>query len=80
MDATWSSYLAAYSWVVFGIGGLNPPQTMRGIVGVSLFPWLKEGITPQLVKMIANSIDDEDDDEDLIAENTAQLLEKYANE
>ena len=82
VNELWSTYLSAYSWVVFNIGGLSDPQAVRGIVGVSLFPWLKEGINPALIKIIADSVDDEyadNDDEDYLNENTEQLLEKYAN-
>jgi hypothetical protein len=53
----WSPYLAAYSRIVYNVGGLADPQGIHGIVGVSLFPWLKEGISPQLVKLITDSID-----------------------
>lgn len=49
-------------------------------MGVSLFPWLQQGVSPELVKLIVDSIDDEDDEDELLEENTAQLLEKYANE
>lgn len=76
VNQIWSPYLSSYSAVVYGIGSLCNPQDVKSIVGVSLFPWLKEGVTPELVKMIIDSIDEEneDEEEDLLEENTAQLL------
>lgn len=53
----WSAYLSAYSWVVYNIGGLCPPEKLRGIVGVSLFPWLKEGVNAQMVKIITQFVE-----------------------
>ena len=63
---SWSAYLSAYSLVVFNVGQLCPPENLSRIVGVSLFPWLQEGISIPLVKLITNSIEDEEDDDDLL--------------
>lgn len=46
VNQTWSPYLAAYSWIIYGVGGLSNLQTIKNVVGVSLFPWLKEGVSP----------------------------------
>lgn len=46
VDAIWTPYLSAYSWVVFGVGGLTDIHSIKSIVGVSLYPWLKEGVNP----------------------------------
>ena len=61
----WSAYLSAYSLVVFNIGSLANPRDIHEIVGVSLYPWLKEGVCPEMVKIIAGSVD-EDDEDDLL--------------
>lgn len=76
VNQIWSPYLSSYSAMVYGIGSLCNPRDVKSIVGVSLFPWLKEGVTAELVKMIIDSIDEEneDEEEDLLEENTAQLL------
>jgi len=51
--------------VVFNIGSLANPRDIHEIVGVSLYPWLKEGVCPEMVKIIAGSVD-EDDEDDLL--------------
>ena len=53
----WSQYLFAYSWIVYNIGGLPSLENLRGIVGVSLFPWLKEGVNAQMVRIITQFAD-----------------------
>jgi hypothetical protein len=45
------------------LGNINQ---VHSILGVSLFPWLKEGVSPHLVKLIVDSIEDEEEEEDLI--------------
>ncbi len=65
--------------MVYGVGALSDTHLIRNIVGLSVFPWLKQGVNADLIKLICDSVDDENDD-DLIEENTAQLLEKYMNE
>lgn len=47
---------------------------------MSLYPWLKEGVCPEIVKIVTDHLDEEDDDDDLLEENTAQMLERYAQE
>jgi hypothetical protein len=44
--------------MLYGIGSMSDPQNLKSIIGVSLFPWLKSGITVELVKLIINSIED----------------------
>ena len=48
-------------------------------MGISLTPWLKAGVTPEIVKMIVNA-EQEEDEGYLQEENTAQMLQKYAEE
>jgi len=61
--------------MIYGVGNLCHPTNLKSIIGVSLYPWLKDGLTPQIIKLIVNSIEDEEeDDDDLQEENTAQLL------
>jgi hypothetical protein len=62
VDAIWTPYLSAYSWVVYGVGGLSGLREVSSIVGVSLFPWLKEGLNADIVRLIVNSIEDGEDD------------------
>ena len=82
VPAVWSPYLKSYCALVYGVGELAHPQELRLITGVSLFPWLKHGVTPELVRLVVNSIEneEEEDQDDLIEENTAQLLARYENE
>jgi hypothetical protein len=43
--------------VVYNVGSLANPSDLHEIVGVSLYPWLKEGVSPEMVKIIAASVD-----------------------
>ena len=45
------------------MGQLCPPENLSRIVGVSLYPWLQGGINIPLVKLITNSIEDEEEDD-----------------
>ena len=62
VDAVWTPYLAAYSRTVLGVGSLGSTDQLHSIMGLSLYPWLKEGVNPHLVKLVTDSIDDESDD------------------
>lgn len=57
VDAQWSPYLTGYSYFVYGIGELAPVRLLKPIVGVSLAPWLQQGITLDLLKLTLNSIE-----------------------
>ena len=63
VPAVWSPYLAAYSWIVYGVGALCDTHLIRNIVGLSVFPWLKQGINADLIKLICDSVDEENDDD-----------------
>ena len=43
-------------------------------MGVSLFPWLKQGVNNQIVKIVTNSIEDDESDDDDLQEDTYQML------
>jgi hypothetical protein len=45
--------------MIYGVGNLFNPNDLKAIVGVSLYPWLKDGLTPQIIKLIVNSVEDD---------------------
>ena len=82
VGSVWNPYLKSYCSLMFGVGELVHPKELKLIVGLSLYPWLKMGVTPQLVKLVVNSIEkeEEDDQDELLEENTAQLLMRYGQD
>ena len=82
MPAVWSPYLKSYGALVYGVGELAHPQELRLVIGVSLFPWLKHGVTTELVQLVVDSVEyEEKEEQDEIFEgNTVQLLAHYENE
>jgi hypothetical protein len=57
VDMIWTPYLSSYSCMVYDVGNLSNPSEIRSILGVSLFPWLKQGVCAELVKLTLNSIE-----------------------
>ena len=80
-DQQWSSIVQSYTSVIYNTCEVSNPNSLNLIAGISFYPWIEHRLCTGVVKRILFILNDEEQgDDDEFEENTAQMLERYAQE
>jgi len=44
--------------MIYGIGSISNTSNLKSIIGISLYPWLNNGVNPDLVKIMIDTIEE----------------------
>jgi hypothetical protein len=80
VDEQWSFILQSYTSFVYGLGSICDIRSLKMLNGVSLSPWIHSNCDMEVIKRLLAMLEDEEAEDEDYDDNTAQMLERLANE